>query len=297
MILAPTVLRALQLPVGLVRRSILKLVSLPEFTQANNLLNELLRENLEHPKLLELKSIVEDRIKVNPKAKIIVFSQYRDSVTQICKEMNSMENINAKVFVGQTKKSNAKGDEQTGLSQKEQQEIIKDFSAGEFNILVSTSIGEEGLDLPEVALVAIMDADIESFLRDKRSLIQTIGRAARNVDSKVIFYADKITRSMESAIDETNRRRQLQLDYNKEHKIKPQTVKREVQKSISGIQKSILEASAAHKKQKEKLKRMNQDEKLKRIIELEYEMQKAAERLDFETAIKLREEWQYLKSS
>lgn len=179
----------------------------------------------------------------------------------------------------------------------ERTELLQKLRLGIFDCLVGVNLLREGLDLPEVALVAIMDADIESFLRDKRSLIQTIGRAARNVDSKVIFYADKITRSMESAIDETNRRRQLQLDYNKEHKIKPQTVKREVQKSISGIQKSILEASAAHKKQKEKLKRMNQDEKLKRIIELEYEMQKAAERLDFETAIKLREEWQYLKSS
>ncbi len=170
-------------------RAVKKLVSLPEFTQANNLLNELLRENLEHPKLLELKSIVEDRIKVNPKAKIIVFSQYRDSVTQICKEMNSMENINAKVFVGQTKKSNAKGDEQTGLSQKEQQEIIKDFSAGEFNILVSTSIGEEGLDLPEINIVIFYEP-VPSAIRK----IQRAGRTARLMPGELIMLITKNTR-------------------------------------------------------------------------------------------------------
>lgn len=179
----------------------------------------------------------------------------------------------------------------------ERTELLQKLRLGIFDCLVGVNLLREGLDLPEVALVAIMDADIESFLRDKRSLIQTIGRAARNVDSKVIFYGDKITKSMRGAIDETDRRRQLQLDYNKKHKIKPQTVKREVQTSISSVHKAILEASTARKNQKEKVKRMNQDEKMRRIIELEYEMQKAAERLDFETAIKLREEWQELKKS
>ncbi len=179
----------------------------------------------------------------------------------------------------------------------ERTEILQKLRLGIFDCLVGVNLLREGLDLPEVALVAIMDADIECFLRDKRSLIQTIGRAARNVDSKVIFYGDKITRSMQGAIDETNRRREIQLAFNKKHNIKPVSVKREVQKSISGIHKSILEASIAKKKQREKVKEMPFDEKTRRIIELEYEMQRAAERLDFEIALKLREEWKSLKSS
>ena len=178
----------------------------------------------------------------------------------------------------------------------ERTELLQKLRLGIFDCLVGVNLLREGLDLPEVSLVAIMDADIECFLRDKRSLIQTIGRAARNVDSKVIFYGDKITQSMQGALDETNRRREIQLAFNKKHHIIPQSVKRDVKKSISGVHKSILEASAAKKKQKEKIKQMSFNEKARRIIELEYEMKKAAERLDFESAIKLREEWKQLKN-
>jgi len=179
----------------------------------------------------------------------------------------------------------------------ERTELLQKLRLGIFDCLVGVNLLREGLDLPEVALVAIMDADIESFLRDKRSLIQTIGRAARNIESKVLFYADKITKSMKAAIDETDRRRKLQLEYNKKHKIMPVTVKREVVKSISGIHKAILEASNAKKKRNKKIAIMSHDAKIKRIIELEFEMHKAADRLDFETAIKLREEWQELKTN
>jgi len=143
----------------------------------------------------------------------------------------------------------------------------------------------EGLDLPEVALVAIMDADIECFLRDKRSLIQTIGRAARNIQSRVILYADTISSSMRSAMDETARRRAMQIAYNEEHKITTQTAKRTVTKSISPL--ANMRQKSAQKLEK-KL-----DKKHARVcmLELERLMQEAAERLDFETAIKLREEW------
>ena len=154
----------------------------------------------------------------------------------------------------------------------------------------------EGLDLPEVALVAIMDADVESFLRDKRSLIQTIGRAARNTESKVLMYADAITRSMKAAIDETHRRREAQQLYNKEHGITPQTVKREVTKSIANIQKAIAQASQKNKAKK-KLQAAAPEFTLEQILALERQMQEAAERLDFEKAIQLREQLRSLKEN
>ncbi|HLJ31859.1 MAG TPA: excinuclease ABC subunit UvrB, partial [Candidatus Babeliales bacterium] len=129
-------------------------------------------------------------------------------------------------------------------------ELLQKLRLGTFDCLVGVNLLREGIDLPEVALVAIMDADIESFLRDKRSLIQIIGRAARNVAAKVILYADKITGSMRAAIDETNRRRSLQLAYNEEHGITPQTVKRDVIKSIVNIQELIAQASKSKKAKK-----------------------------------------------
>ena len=176
-------------------------------------------------------------------------------------------------------------------------ELLHKLRVGVFDCLVGVNLLREGLDLPEVALVAIMDADIESFLRDKRSLIQTIGRAARNSESRVIFYADKITQSMKAAIDETNRRRAIQMAYNEEHCIVPTTVRREVTKSISPMQQAIAEASKRKAKTAEKSAEQKEkaaespDMLLRRIAILEKEMQDAAERFDFETAIKLREEW------
>ena len=135
-----------------------------------------------------------------------------------------------------------------------------------------------------------MDADIESFLRDKRSLIQTIGRAARNVDAKVLMYADVITKSMQAAIQETERRRHLQQEYNAQHGITPQSVQREVVKSISPLQERIKEASAK-KSSKKKAQPTSPEHRQKLLADLEFRMQKAAEDLDFETAIALRDEW------
>ncbi len=165
----------------------------------------------------------------------------------------------------------------------ERTELLQKLRLGVFDCLVGVNLLREGLDLPEVALVAIMDADVESFLRDKRSLIQTIGRAARNTESKVIFYADKITGSMQNAITETNRRRQMQQEYNKLHNIVPTTVKREVVKSISNIQSAIAQASKGKKKAKIAPEDLN-----KKIIEIEKAMYDAAENMDFELAIELR---------
>lgn len=174
-------------------------------------------------------------------------------------------------------------------------EILQKLRLGIFDCLVGVNLLREGIDLPEVALVAIMDADIESFLRDKRSLIQIMGRAARNTEAKVILFADKVTLSMEAAMEESKRRRTLQEAYNKKHGIIPVTVKRDVVKSIVNIQEAI--ALASKKKSKKKsAKQMGVQEKNDRIADLELQMQAASEELDFERAIALREEWLELKN-
>lgn len=177
-------------------------------------------------------------------------------------------------------------------------ELLQKLRLGTFDCLVGVNLLREGIDLPEVALVAIMDADLESFLRDKRSLIQIIGRAARNVAAQVILFADKITGSMKAAIDETSRRRMLQIAYNTQHGITPQTVKRDVIKSIVNIQELIAQASKSKKDKKaEKMISSTKQDSAVRILQLEEQMKQAAERLDFETAIALRAEWQQLKNS
>src|SRR3990172_4569998 len=172
-------------------------------------------------------------------------------------------------------------------------ELLQKLRLGTFDCLVGVNLLREGIDLPEVAFVAIMDADLESFLRDKRSLIQIMGRAARNTESRVLFYADTITRSMKAAISESARRRKIQLAYNKEHGITPQTVKRDVLKSIVNIQELIAQASKSKKDKKKEAANIAEVGNIaQRILQLEQQMQQAAERLDFETAIALRSEWQ-----
>lgn len=175
-------------------------------------------------------------------------------------------------------------------------ELLQKLRLGIFDCLVGVNLLREGIDLPEVALVAIMDADVESFLRDKRSLIQIMGRAARNTNSRVLLYADKVTKSMTDAISESKRRRTIQEKYNKEHGITPTSVKRDVTKSITNLQKLIAEASAkGSKKRSDKKVRANATDIQARLAELETQMAQAAERLDFETAIELRAEWMNLK--
>lgn len=159
----------------------------PEFNQAYIKINELLAKNIEHPKLLELKSIVEESIKNNPKVKIIVFSQYRDTGVRICKTLNEIEGINARVFVGQAKKTNDKG-VVSGLNQKEQHEILNEFRDGKINVICSTSIGEEGLDIPEVNSVIFYEP-IPSAIRK----IQRAGRTARLMKGKLIILITRDT--------------------------------------------------------------------------------------------------------
>jgi len=171
-------------------------------------------------------------------------------------------------------------------------ELLHKLRAGVFDCLVGVNLLREGIDLPEVALVAIMDADIESFLRDKRSLIQIIGRAARNAESRVLLYCDKITQSLKAAMDETKRRRTMQEAHNEEHGISPTSVKREVTKTISNFQAAIALAAKKKSPKKAELEKASIND---HIEELERSMLKAAEEFDFETAITLREEWLALK--
>lgn len=176
------------------------------------------------------------------------------------------------------------------LKTPQRSDLLQKLRMGTFDCLVGVNLLREGLDLPEVAFVAIMDADIESFLRDKRSLIQIIGRAARNTESSVVLYADKVTQSMQQALDETARRRTMQQAYNKKHNITPVTVRRDVVKSISGLQEAIGNASKANKKSKKETEKPIELGNIhNQIIVLEADMAQAAENLDFERAIELRE--------
>ena len=173
----------------------------------------------------------------------------------------------------------------------ERMEIIRDFRKGEFDVLVGINLLREGLDLPEVSLVAILDADKEGFLRSETSLIQTIGRAARNINGKVIMYADNLTGSMKRAIDETNRRRKLQSEYNEKHNITPKSIVKDVY--------DIIEATKAAEPQDKYLvsgKEMSAAEKLRLIEQLEKFMKQAAIALEFEKAAKLRDEIIRLKA-
>ena len=167
----------------------------------------------------------------------------------------------------------------------ERTEIIDDLRRGEFDCLVGVNLLREGLDLPEVSLVAILDADKEGFLRSQTSLIQTIGRAARNVDGEVILYADNITDSVRNAVNITERRRKIQLAYNKDHNIVPRNVVRKLKdKKIKSKVEDIQEIDNITIEEVDML-----------IEELEIEMKEAAEKLDFERAAKLRDRIQELK--
>lgn len=166
----------------------------------------------------------------------------------------------------------------------ERMEIIRDLRLGKYDVLVGINLLREGLDIPEVALVAILDADKEGFLRSETSMIQTIGRAARNAESKVVMYADTITGSMDRAIKETERRRKIQMDYNKEHGIVPKTIKKDVRDVIGNIM--VAEEAEAYEVDSTGL---SEKEKAKLIKEYTAEMKDAAKNLQFERAAELRD--------
>mgnify|MGYP002799388509 FL=1 len=166
-------------------------------------------------------------------------------------------------------------------------EIIRDLRLGKFDVLVGINLLREGLDIPEVSLVAILDADKEGFLRSERSLIQTIGRAARNANGKVVMYADELTESMEKAIHETNRRRKIQMQYNKDHNIVPHTIIKDIRESVK----------ATFKEEEEKEVNVKQGETIEESIErLTEEMMNYARKYEFEKAATIRDFIQELKN-
>ncbi len=169
----------------------------------------------------------------------------------------------------------------------ERMEIVRDLRLGVFDVLVGINLLREGLDIPETQLVAILDADKEGFLRSETSLVQTIGRAARNKDGKVIMYADTVTRSMKAAIDETNRRRKIQSDYNKKHNITPQSIKKDIRDVIQTVAKG---ASGGAEKVPEK--HISKEDRITALTAL---MNSAAKNLEFEKAAKYRDEIEKLK--
>ena len=174
----------------------------------------------------------------------------------------------------------------------ERAEIIRDLRLDVFDVLVGINLLREGLDIPEITLVAILDADKEGFLRSETSLIQTIGRAARNAEGHVIMYADKITDSMRVAIDETERRRQIQQQYNEEHGITPQTIQKSVRELIH-ISKKVAASEMEFRKDPESMSRQELE---KLITDIQKKMSKAAADLNFEAAAEYRDKMIELKN-
>ena len=176
-------------------------------------------------------------------------------------------------------------------------EILRDLRLGEFDVLVGINLLREGLDLPEVTLVAILDADKEGFLRSATSLIQIIGRTARNVEGQVVMYADHLTDAMRSALEETNRRRDIQIAYNTEHGIQPETIRKNVNDIILQTRgdHAATPAKGSRRKRRTEAVEMPLDELKRLIFVLEEEMKDAARDLRFEYAARLRDEVQDLK--
>jgi excinuclease ABC subunit B len=185
----------------------------------------------------------------------------------------------------------------------ERVEILRDLRLGDFDVLVGVNLLREGLDLPEVSLVAIIDADKEGFLRSERSLMQTAGRTARNVNGKVVMYADRITESMRKTIAETERRRKLQRQYNADNNISPKTIYKSVEEilsstSIADIRKKEEKESFAFSKVAEPvLKYMSTEQKKDLIDQLTEQMYQAAKDLEFERAASIRDEISILKKT
>jgi len=185
----------------------------------------------------------------------------------------------------------------------ERVEILRDLRLGEFDVLVGVNLLREGLDLPEVSLVAIIDADKEGFLRSDRSLIQTAGRTARNVNGKVILYADTVTGSMRRMIDETNRRRKKQIDYNREHGITPETIYKSVEEVLAATTIADVKSSRDRRREHAQpmvvadtvVKYLTADQRRDLLEEMRAEMRRAAKDLEFERAAELRDEIERLE--
>ncbi len=184
-------------------------------------------------------------------------------------------------------------------------EILRDLRLGEFDVLVGINLLREGLDLPEVGLVAILDADKEGFLRSERSLLQIAGRAARNAEGKVVFYADKITRSMQAVIDETSRRRKIQKQYNQEKGLTPKTIYKSAEEVMQATRVADVRAESYSNKTADESGeisdaqwfKMTPFEREEKLDMLERQMLAAAENTEFETAARLRDEVKRLRGN
>jgi excinuclease ABC subunit B len=186
----------------------------------------------------------------------------------------------------------------SGIVALERIDILNELRTGKIDVLIGINLLREGLDLPEVKLVAIMDADKEGFLRSKTSLIQTVGRAARNAESQVIFYAEKITHSMDQTIKETLRRRRIQDEYNKEHGITPETITKMIPKSLKALHGFLDELDRGGDKISVLIKKyqVKSPREIKKLITKKHtEMKKVAAKLQFEKAVTLREELKELR--
>ncbi|HFD79665.1 MAG TPA: excinuclease ABC subunit B, partial [Gammaproteobacteria bacterium] len=182
----------------------------------------------------------------------------------------------------------------------ERVEIIRDLRLGEFDVLVGINLLREGLDMPEVSLVAILDADKEGFLRSDRSLIQTIGRAARNASGKAILYADRITGSMKRAIDETERRRAKQIAYNREHGITPETIRKAVADIMEGAYAGSVAPARRYARVAEEVAEyasLSPEMLARKVKQLEKEMHQHARNLEFEEAAKIRDRIRHIQES
>jgi excinuclease ABC subunit B len=177
----------------------------------------------------------------------------------------------------------------------ERVEILRDLRLGTFDVLVGINLLREGLDIPEVSLVAILDADKEGFLRAERSLIQTIGRAARNLNGKAILYADRITDSMRRAIDETERRRARQIAHNEEHGITPRSISKRIKELIDGVYGGNTKDDLKSAKQAAEVEALSEKDLGKRIKQLEKQMLDHAKNLEFEKAARVRDQLALLR--
>ncbi len=256
-------------------------------TQYDGIAEQLIRPTgLVDPKVYvrPTKGQIEDLIKEIEKA---VAKKQRVLVTTLTKRM--AEDLSSYLKERDIKISYLHSDIET----LDRQDILDRLRQGEYDVLVGINLLREGLDLPEVALVAILDADKEGFLRSKTSLIQTMGRAARNIDSRVIMYADTVTKSMKAAIEEVERRRKKQLEYNKKHQITPQTIQKAIRAKL--VEQQVEEEEINYLQTLQKKEILLPDEKEKLIKKLRKEMQNAAKELDFETATILRDQIRTLR--
>jgi len=242
---------------------------------------------------------------VRPTGLLDPIIEVRPATTQVddlLSEINKRAEINERVLVTTLTKRMAEdltdyfGDHgvrvrymHSDIDTVERIEILRDLRLGHFDVLVGINLLREGLDIPEVTLVAILDADKEGFLRSERSLIQTIGRAARNSKGMAILYADKITKSMKKAIDETERRRKMQTEFNKEHGITPTTINKKVADIMDGAYSNSAKRYAKIAEEQAEYEGLTSKEFKKKVAELEQEMYKHAQNLEFEEAANIRD--------